>query len=76
MALIDDLRAAQLPPPGERRRIRQAAGATLKEFADELGVSPMAVLRWERGDAEPRRSRAAAYRRLLDTLRDHLGSAA
>ncbi len=69
MALVDDLQAAQLPAPAQRRAIRIGAGATLRDVAGELRVTPMTILRWERGDADPRRPHATAYRRLLDALR-------
>lgn len=65
--LVERLRAAQLPSPRERRRIRERAGATLRDVAQELGVNPMSVHGWERG-AQPRREHAIAYRRLLDRL--------
>jgi transcriptional regulator with XRE-family HTH domain len=42
---------------------------TLREMADELGVTPMTVLRWEQG-VEPHRDRAIRYRKLLDALRE------
>ena len=57
--------AARLPSPAERARIRKQSGATLKDFADELGVTPMTVLRWEEGQVRPRLDQAAAYARLL-----------
>jgi transcriptional regulator with XRE-family HTH domain len=68
MGLVEQLAAAQLPPPGMRKSIRETAGASLRDIGSELGVTPMTVLRWERGEAEPRRDRAIAYRALLDAL--------
>lgn len=68
--LVDRVRASQLPPPSERARIRQSSGASLRDFADELGVSPMTVLRWEQGKSRPRMRRAIAYRRLLDAVKE------
>jgi transcriptional regulator with XRE-family HTH domain len=53
-----------------RRSIRKAARASLRDVADELGVSPMTVLRWEQGKSEPRTRHAIAYRELLDQLRE------
>jgi len=52
-----------------RRTIRVSAGVTLNEVASEIGVTSMTVLRWERGETEPRRDRAIAYRELLEGLR-------
>jgi transcriptional regulator with XRE-family HTH domain len=68
MSLAERLRAAQLPPPAMRRTIRLNAGASLREVAEELGVTPLTVARWERGEAEPRRGSAIAYRKVLDDL--------
>lgn len=70
MPLIDRLRAARLPNPEERRRIRDEAGASLVEVGDELRVSALTVSRWERGLVEPSRDHAIAYRRLLEQLRE------
>jgi DNA-binding transcriptional regulator YiaG len=72
MTLVEKVRAAQLPPPAVRRRIRCDAGVTLAEMAAELNVTPVTVLRWEQG-TEPRRDRAIAYRGLLDALREVSG---
>lgn len=57
--------AAKLPPPAERARIRAEAHASLRDFSDELGVTPMTVARWEAGTVHPRLDQAAAYARLL-----------
>lgn len=70
MSLIDRLNAARLPEPDKRRSIRKASGASLRDVATELGVSPMTVLRWEQGQGEPRTEHAIAYRRLLDQLEE------
>lgn len=63
--LAGRVRAAQLPPPAERARIRQSAGVTLEDFARVLGVSQMTVSRWERAETEPRLGQRVAYARLL-----------
>ena len=53
----------------ERRRIREAAGASLRRnVARELGVSHSAVRRWETEHSVPRETRIA-YVQLLDELR-------
>lgn len=63
--LAERVRAAQLPPPAERIRIRQTAHVTLEHFAHELRVSPMTVSRWERGETEPRLEQRVMYALLL-----------
>ena len=75
MSLAEQVRAAMLPSPARRRTIRKLAGVTLTEIAQEVerltgepAVSAVSVLRWERGDSEPRRDRAIAYKQLLDDL--------
>lgn len=65
--LLDRLRARRtLPVAAERKRIREAAGASLRDVAKELGVSATSVIRWERG-ASPG-GRTAAYAELLAEL--------
>ena len=73
MGLIEDLQESRLPTPRVRRSIRVTSGASLRDVAAEMGrrgypVSAMTVLKWERGEMEPRRDRAAVYRRLLGEL--------
>lgn len=46
------------------RAARDARGLTQKEVADEIGVSPMDVSRWETGRVEP----GPLYRSLLADL--------
>jgi len=74
-SLAHRVRAAQLPLPAERRRIRLAAGVTYAEIGAEIGVTDVTVMRWEQGTAMPRRHRAIAYRRLLDELQRAVGEA-
>lgn len=64
-ALAERVRAARLPEPGERARIRSQAGVTLRDFAQTLKVSQMTMSRWERGEAEPRLEQRVAYALLL-----------
>lgn len=66
--LLSQLRAAQLPPPARRRRIRESAGASLRDLGDELGVAAITVWKWENGETTPRRDNAIAYRKLLEKL--------
>jgi transcriptional regulator with XRE-family HTH domain len=66
--LLERLRAKRTLPPGdERRRIREAAGASLRDVAAELGISATSVIRWERGGSPGQHT--AAYARLLEELK-------
>jgi DNA-binding transcriptional regulator YiaG len=57
--LLDQVRARRrLPPPAERKEIRERAGVSLRDLALVLGVSHAAVRGWEQG-ATPREQRAA-----------------
>jgi transcriptional regulator with XRE-family HTH domain len=69
MGRLEELiRAARLPRPERCRLLRVEAGLTLREAAAYIGVAPMTLLRWERGDARPHRQRALKYRAFLDRL--------
>ena len=73
--LLDRLRAKRtLPPADERRKIREAAGASLRDVAAEIGTSATSVIRWERGASPGRHT--AAYARLLSDLQQLAGGAA
>ncbi|MFE9839137.1 telomere-associated protein Tap [Streptomyces sp. NPDC005551] len=67
---VDALVASRspLPPPAERRRLRQAHALTLDEVAAALGVRRATVGGWETGKAEPRPPEREAYARLLQQL--------
>ncbi|WP_329236814.1 telomere-associated protein Tap [Streptomyces canus] len=67
---IDALVASRsvLPPPAERKRLRQAHGLTLDEVASALDVRRATVSGWEAGKTEPRPPERDAYARLLDQL--------
>lgn len=80
MPLLQRLRASRLPPPAERRAIREAAKLSREDIARELRlkghrVSGTAVAWWEKekadGGFDPRPARAISYRQLLDELRAH-----
>jgi DNA-binding transcriptional regulator YiaG len=65
--LLERVRARRrLPPPTERRRIRERAGVSLRDLAAAVGVSHATIRNWEAG-ATPREHRAA-YARLLEEL--------
>ncbi|MER6037368.1 helix-turn-helix transcriptional regulator [Streptomyces sp. NPDC001835] len=67
---VDALVASRspLPPPAERRRLRQAHALTLDEVAAALGVRRATVGDWEAGKTEPRPPQREAYARLLEQL--------
>lgn len=73
-SLAEMVRAAKLPSPANRRRIRQRAGLSLRQVAEPLGVTPMTVLRWERAEAVPKLDHAVAYRQLLEDLEEACAS--
>jgi DNA-binding transcriptional regulator YiaG len=65
--LVSRIQKAKLPPVPRRRRIREAAGVSMREMARTLDVDVMTVARWESG-ATPRPEHAMVYRQLLDAL--------
>jgi DNA-binding transcriptional regulator YiaG len=67
---VDALVASRspLPPPAERRRLRQAHALTLDEVATALDVRRATVSGWESGKSEPRPPEREAYARLLQQL--------
>ena len=69
---IDALVASRspLPPPTERKRLRQAHGLTLDEVATALQVRRATASGWESGKTEPRPPEREAYARLLAKLAD------
>lgn len=70
-ALIEEVRTRRrLPPPPMRRAIRQAAGVSQRQVAEELGVDRVTVARWELGTRNPQSRFLGAYLALLDGLRD------
>ncbi|MEU9555204.1 helix-turn-helix domain-containing protein [Streptomyces fumanus] len=60
--------AIPLPPPGARRRLREAASMTQAQLAARVGVSRETVRAWETGRTTPRGRKGEAYARLLDAL--------
>jgi DNA-binding transcriptional regulator YiaG len=69
-ALLQQLRSQrQLPPGPERRRIREAAGVSLRQLAAAIGVSAMAIVRWEQGATPRDPAHVRAYGYLLEELR-------
>ncbi|WP_093905171.1 helix-turn-helix domain-containing protein [Streptomyces sp. cf386] len=60
--------AAPLPPPDERRRLREAGSLTQAQVADRVGVTRETVRAWENGRTTPRGRRKEAYAQLLSSL--------
>ena len=67
-ALLDQVAQDDLPPPAERKRLREAAGLSQSQIATVLGTRREAVGNWESGRTEPRPPQRAAYARLLEGL--------
>ncbi|MDX3523746.1 telomere-associated protein Tap [Streptomyces scabiei] len=59
-------RGPLLPPPTERKRLREAAGLTQEDVAIALQTKRETVNGWEAGRTMPRPPRLAAYKHLLD----------
>lgn len=59
-----------LPPPAERRHLRQMWGTSIEEVADALGVEPEEIEAWEAGRWEPAAADQRAYCRLLHGFQD------
>ncbi|MGW1646509.1 telomere-associated protein Tap, partial [Streptomyces eurythermus] len=59
-------RGPLLPPPAERKRLREAAGVTQQDVAVALETKRETVNGWETGRTMPRPPRLAAYKHLLD----------
>ncbi|MFZ4185321.1 helix-turn-helix domain-containing protein [Streptomyces pseudogriseolus] len=60
--------ALPLPPPDERRRLREARALTRAHLAKRLGVRPDTVRSWESGRSTPRGRNRVAYAELLSAL--------
>ncbi|MDX2543944.1 helix-turn-helix domain-containing protein [Streptomyces sp. WI04-05B] len=57
--------AIPLPPPAERRRLRESQSLTQAQVAKRVGVSRETVRAWETGRTTPRGRRAQTYASLL-----------
>ncbi|MFI1418350.1 sigma factor-like helix-turn-helix DNA-binding protein [Streptomyces sp. NPDC020731] len=60
--------ATPLPPPDERRRLRETASLTRPQLAERVGVRPETVRAWESGRSAPRGRNREAYAKLLAGL--------
>ncbi|MFF4229631.1 telomere-associated protein Tap [Streptomyces sp. NPDC001820] len=67
-ALLARVTQDPLPEPGERKRLREAAGLSQDQVAKVLETRREAVGNWEAGRTEPRQPKRAAYARLLEGL--------
>ncbi|MFI9255827.1 telomere-associated protein Tap [Streptomyces sp. NPDC053069] len=75
-ALLEQVSHDDLPPPAERRRLREAAGLTQAQIATALETRRETVANWELGKTEPRPPQRAAYARLLEKLAERFPSTA
>ena len=60
--------SSPLPPPTERRRLREAGALTQDQVAARLGIAGKTVASWESGRTTPRGRKRAAYLALLAEL--------
>ncbi|MER7901178.1 helix-turn-helix domain-containing protein [Streptomyces sp. NPDC096046] len=60
--------AIPLPPPKERRRLREAASLTRAQLASRVGVTSQTVRGWETGRSTPRGRKGEKYAELLNSL--------
>ncbi|MGW0496413.1 helix-turn-helix domain-containing protein [Streptomyces sp. NPDC003007] len=60
--------AIPLPPPKERRRLREAASLTRAQLASRVGVTSETLGKWETGRSTPRGRKGEKYAKLLDSL--------
>lgn len=69
LAVVEEVRMAKsLPSPKMARALREAAGLSQGRIAAALGVSRVAVYRWEGGLRKPRKKNRAAYAALLAAI--------
>ncbi|MFD0111274.1 helix-turn-helix transcriptional regulator, partial [Streptomyces sp. NPDC127164] len=67
-ALLEEVAQDDLPTPGERKRLREAAGLSQEQIAKALKSRRETIGNWEAGVTEPRPPKRAAYARLLEGL--------
>ena len=71
VALLEAMRRAHLPPPSQRRAIREAAGLSQRGFALAMGVGERNVCNWEDPEgSEPTMAHRLIYRMALDLLQE------
>ena len=59
-----------LPPPAQRKALRQAAALTLDDLARLVGCTPQAIALWETGRREPSEPFLAPYTDALRLARE------
>ncbi len=64
--------AATPTPTAEPAALRVACGLTLNTMATAIGVSKMAIWRWETGRLKPRGAAGERYRRVIAGLARHM----
>lgn len=67
-ALLEQVPTDDLPPPAERKRLREAAGLSQTQIGAALGTRREAVGNWEASRTQPRPPQRGAYTRLLEGL--------
>jgi transcriptional regulator with XRE-family HTH domain len=68
--LVQLAHVRELARDGTARAIRIAAGLSLGEIADHVGVGIGTVSRWETGERRPHGKRALRYAELLEALQE------
>ncbi|MCB8904166.1 MULTISPECIES: helix-turn-helix domain-containing protein [unclassified Streptomyces] len=63
----DSASSVTLPPPKERRRLREALALSEEQVAEAMGVTKATVKAWETGRSAPRGRKREAYAKLLGT---------
>lgn len=63
-----------LPPPEQREAIRKAAGLSLKDLADAMGVAPATAHYWETGQRNPNSLHLDHYLSALQAMADSAAS--
>ncbi|MFE0672846.1 helix-turn-helix domain-containing protein [Streptomyces sp. NPDC058867] len=66
--------ASPLPPPKERRRLREARSLTQAQVAARVGVTRETVRAWESGRTTPRGRKREAYVRLLSEATERVAA--
>ncbi|WP_432066428.1 sigma factor-like helix-turn-helix DNA-binding protein [Streptomyces sp. C10-9-1] len=66
---------SSLPPPKERRRLREAKSLTEAQLAAEMGVTKATIRSWETGRTTPRGRKRTAYAKALASFAEEAPSA-